>query len=912
MPSPIPGPPPFATGTLSGLVSTTTQTFGGDKTFLGKIQMSGNALGLESFTTAGRPAAASNTGALIYNTDVQKIQFSDGASWFSLDTSAGAFVLKAGDTMTGALTITGAGLVVDSADNTLVVDDVNNRVGILNAAPTVALDVGGSAKVTGTLDLFTATGNTKLFIFNDGSNTRGIGYQANDFRFHLNTSADKFSFRPTPTGTSLMELAGGGNLTVDAADNTFIVDAVNNRVGIGTLTPGFPLSVNGIIQSASGGFRFPDASVQTSAFVPTSYVAKIGDTMSGQLTITGAGLLVDSADNTLFVDATNNRVSIGHASPTRVFDIRTSTTDHLVELRNTNVAGSSGIAFVDNGAVERLRIGYANPSYAGSPLTNLNFIQTDSSIDLIIAHAGTLAHRFFTNSNVKFDQTDNTLFIDAVNNRIGFGQGTPSSSYFLDTLANVGSDGRVLKIRNTNTGGYSAVAFFAAGTDTYVGSIGQGGSGVTNGGANVFSLDYAPSGIVFRAATQHHHLFGATGNVVFNTTSNTFNLDHNNNRIGICSTPSAGVAGFVHPLTVTAVTGADRSLLIQGVGTQRKGLSIHDSSNNRTWTWDHSLATNNNRLELFYHNGTIESRILVATTTGRLGVGNVTPVVELDVVGSGQFTGGLTVDTDSLIVDAVQSSVGIGTTPASGNKLDVTGKVNISGDLVVDTTTLFVDSTNNRVGIANGAPSVALDVTGAAKVSGDLTVDTNTLHVDSTNNRVGVGTATPAVPLDVAGQARSSAVAVTAATGTGITTDYNGDFRRGYFKITFTEAAFSAAATSEDKTVCTIPAKARVVSVIADTTAAFTGGGATTATLRLGKTTNGQEYILDHSVFTTGTKGLVDADLGTSINRANAVQGGDLPSWTATTDLKIRLTSDVNVADLTAGSITFYITVEFI
>lgn len=910
MPSPIPGPPPFATGTLSGLVSTTTQSFGGNKTFLGKIQMSGNALGLESFTTAGRPAAAANTGALIYNTDVQRIQYSDGAAWFSLDASVGSFVLKAGDTMTGALTITGAGLVVDSADNTLVVDDVNNRVGILNAAPTVTLDVGGSVKVAGTLDLFTALGNTKLYLFNDGSNTRGIGYQANDFRFHLNSSTDKFSFRVSPAGASLMELAGTGNLTVDGGDNTFIVDAVNNRVGVGTLTPGFPLSVNGVIQSASGGFRFPDASVQTSAFVPSSYVAKVGDTMSGQLNILGAGLNVDSADNTFFVDATNNRVAIGHNAPTRAFDIRTSTTDHLVEIKNTNVAGSSGIAFVDNANVERLRVGYANPSFAGTPLANLNFLQTDSSIDLIIAHAGTLAHRFFTNSNVKFDQVDNTLFIDAVNNRIGIGQGTPASGFLIDALANIGSNGKVLKIQNDSSAGHSAISFYHPISGTFGGSIGIGGGTVTDGGQGIFSIDIN-AGFTLRSGTTNYHNFTNSGAATFGVASNTLVVG-TVNQVGVCGIPSSGVAGFVHPLTVTAVTGADRTVLITGVGTQRKGLSIHDSTNTRTWTWDHSTSANNNRMELFYHNGTTESRILVATTTGRLGVGNITPVVELDVVGSGQFTGSLTVDTDSLIVDAAQSSVGIGTTPGAGNKLDVTGKVNITGDLVVDSTTLTVDSTNNRVGVGNAAPTVPLDVTGAAKISADLTVDTTTFHVDSTNNRVGIGTTTPSVPLDVVGQARSSAVAVTAATGTGITTNYNGDFRRGFFKITFTEAAFTAAAVTEDLTVCTIPAKARVVSVVADTTTAFTGGGATTATLRLGKTTNGQEYLLDHSVFATGTKGLVDGDLGTSINRANAVQGGDIPSWTATTDLKIRLTSDVNVADLTAGSVTFYITVEFL
>ena len=35
------------------------------------------------------------------------------------------------------------------------------------------------------------------------------------------------------------------------------------NVGIGTITPGFPLTVAGTIHSTIGGFRFPDGTVQT-------------------------------------------------------------------------------------------------------------------------------------------------------------------------------------------------------------------------------------------------------------------------------------------------------------------------------------------------------------------------------------------------------------------------------------------------------------------------------------------------------------------------------------------------------------------------------------------------------------------------------------------------------------------------
>lgn len=138
---------------------------------------------------------------------------------------------------------------------------------------------------------------------------------------------------------------------------------------------------------------------------------------------------------------------------------------------------------------------------------------------------------------------------------------------------------------------------------------------------------------------------------------------------------------------------------------------------------------------------------------------------ELEVTGT-VIADGLTVDTSTLVVDAANNRVGIGTATPS-YPLDVVGDVNVSqsitvsGDLTVDDfdpgqAVFHVDSTDNRVGIGTKTPSTTLDVDGTITateltVSGDLTVDTDTLHVDSTNDRVGIGTTTPSYPLEVDG-----------------------------------------------------------------------------------------------------------------------------------------------------------------
>jgi hypothetical protein len=72
------------------------------------------------------------------------------------------------------------------------------------------------------------------------------------------------TFSSVGTGVSVTNNAAvGGNFTVGI--NTLAVDTANSRVGIGTSSPGQRLSVSGVIESTSGGIKFPDGSVQSTA-----------------------------------------------------------------------------------------------------------------------------------------------------------------------------------------------------------------------------------------------------------------------------------------------------------------------------------------------------------------------------------------------------------------------------------------------------------------------------------------------------------------------------------------------------------------------------------------------------------------------------------------------------------------------
>lgn len=154
--------------------------------------------------------------------------------------------------------------------------------------------------------------------------------------------------------------------------------------------------------------------------------------------------------------------------------------------------------------------------------------------------------------------------------------------------------------------------------------------------------------------------------------------------------------------------------------------------------------------------------------------------------------------------------------------------------------------------------------------------------------------------------------AITKGSGTGVTLNNSGEVRKMTYKVTVTFAALAAAATTADKTIATLPAKTRVLAIYADTTTKYIGGAVATCTIAVGTAAGGAQLLAAHDVFTAAvTKGLADADMGTAMTRAAAIQGGHMPSFTATTIVNVRLTTTgANTNALTQGSTTYYIECE--
>lgn len=156
---------------------------------------------------------------------------------------------------------------------------------------------------------------------------------------------------------------------------------------------------------------------------------------------------------------------------------------------------------------------------------------------------------------------------------------------------------------------------------------------------------------------------------------------------------------------------------------------------------------------------------------------------------------------------------------------------------------------------------------------------------------------------------------ITSGSGTGITVD-NRSLIQQVYKVTTTYAAYTDSDLTKGIVIATLPAKTRLVAAYADTTVAYAGTDITAATLEVGVTAEGAAEILaTHNVFAAPILvGELDADMGTGMTRAAKEQGAYMPSFTGTTAVYATIDATTGaattLADLTAGSTTFYLITE--
>ena len=95
--------------------------------------------------------------------------------------------------------------------------------------------------------------------------------------------------------------------------NSGVFEDKFGKVGIGTTAPTSPLTVQGMIETTLGGYKFPDGTVQTTAGIAPTDVVRSLNGLKGNLQLAaGANITITPAGSTITVAAPNALTTVAH------------------------------------------------------------------------------------------------------------------------------------------------------------------------------------------------------------------------------------------------------------------------------------------------------------------------------------------------------------------------------------------------------------------------------------------------------------------------------------------------------------------------------------------------------------------------------------------------------------------------
>ncbi len=546
--------------------------------------------------------------------------------------SSGGFKFPDGTLQTTASS--GGGSSYWSANGTNIYNTNTGNVGIGTSSPAQKLHVEG-----GDLLVQTTASDTRLSLYNNSAGGRHYAISSTG-----NASA-----------------VGGGKLNFhdEAAGSRMVIDS-SGKVGIGTTLPSQKLSVVGTIESTSGGFKFPDGTMQsTAAFGGSNLWATSGTDIYN----TNAG-----------------SVGIGVAVPQSRLDI-----GGKLRLYDTSPPGSSadaGYAFA-TGAIPSALV----TELSGSVLTlGMNVAQVGTRdaakvggiarIDSRDFPAGTAeGSKSFIVIGQPVNGTETGRF--AVNLQTGevlmaynggnVGIGTTGPSQKLDVDGNL----RVRSLASCNTVDTDASGNLACGTDET--SSGVGGSGTTNYLAKFSGATSIGNSLVYDNGT----------NVGIGTTSPSQKLS---------------VEGGHFYITNSA---SDTGLFVVNTSTGGRRYIISSTGN----------ASSVGGGKLNFHDEIASASRMVIDSSGNVGVGTTSPVRKLDVNGDGLSVGFTSPLGQTRIILGNRNSAAIPGIVASenGNLRFGKGSSFSSADGGTLTEAMIVNS-DGKVGVNTSTPQSTLQV----------------------------------------------------------------------------------------------------------------------------------------------------------------------------------------------------------
>lgn len=408
----------------------------------------------------------------------------------------------------------------------------------------------------------------------------------------------------------------------------------------------------------------------------------------------GGNVAIDT--NTLYVDATNDRVGIGTTSPSVKFEVN----DGSLLVQTTHGAGN-GITVTGSGS--RMFFDANTSAFRAGGVSGTNWNQ---------ANLGSYSAAFGQNTYADhwgFAAGQNTW---AAYQSVAFGSGTEARGL------NSATFGRLSFARAENSMATGVCNIDRTGTDATNGNLQAGdglfmvGNGTVSGGicitrSDAFTVlrngDTTAQGTLTIQGTGTSSFAGnvtVAGNLAVQTLTQTQTITTNEAFAigGIYQTTVASSA------TVGQVVGLGTQLVVDGTVTDAIGMAILLQSSAG------SAITTAVGLDIMdvAHAGTV-------TNSYGLRVGQVSGATNnygLYVAGASTYA--LWVDSGTTRLDGdlmTQGNTTLG--DASNDTLTITGTtVTIPNNLNFDSNTLYIDAANNRVGIGTAAPSEALHVNG--------------------------------------------------------------------------------------------------------------------------------------------------------------------------------------------------------